>query len=185
MADRFFVKNYDTYSLASHLQHTSRSRQSRTSLAAMPPRKLTACCRPRAARRPDGPVRKFDTEILYAAWAARLRRPFSPSLSRPEARSTSEASSGTAVKSKVISRWAVLFSGLNHGPVAGLNVLPPKPVAKANLTSETVSPAKVISSDDRAGRTRLVMSERWPDRAGPELEKTPLEIPHIARQRQA
>src|SRR6266436_8571977 len=70
-------------------------------------------------------------------------------------------------------------------PVAGLNVLPPKPVAKANLTSETVSPAKVISSDDRAGRTRLVMSERWPDRAGPELEKTPLEIPHIARQRQA
>ena len=116
MADRFFVKNYDTYSLASHLEHNSRSRQSRTSLAAMPPRKLTACCRPRAARRPDGLVRKFDTEILYAAWAARLRRPFSPSLSRPEARSTSEVSSGTAVKSKVISRWAVLFSGLNHGP---------------------------------------------------------------------
>ena len=141
-ADRFFVKNYDTYSLASHLEHTSRSRQSRTSLAATPPHNLTACCRPRAARRPDGLVRKFDTEILYAAWAARLRRPISPSLSRPEARSTSEVSSGTAVKSKVISRWAVLLSGLNHGPVAGLNVLPAEARSQGELGIGNSQPRK-------------------------------------------
>jgi hypothetical protein len=62
-----------------------------------------------------------------------------------------------AVKSAVINRCAVLFSGLNHCPVLELKVLPPEPVPKANLTSDTVKPANVISNGARADNRRFVM----------------------------